>query len=170
MSRIFIYSLAIMMCVVSSAIVMGCNEGAPTDKQSGSKDFQESNYEITEVEGHDIMFNDTEAGALINFKSNEIDHCSLVFVKNKFVNGYNARITDLGVGDLDLTCLMADHHYAMTNNGETYVQLNIDELGEKAELRLNFSLYSIRTKMKLTRENVVLVVNNNQLKAILDQN
>lgn len=137
-------------------------------KKAESKLPQESIFEVTELEGYDIMFNDMEAGAMINFKSAEIEYCGLVFIKSKFVQGYSTRITALGEGDMDLTCLMRDHHYAMTNNGDTYVQLNIEELGEKAVLKLSFSLYSVRAKMKLVKENITLVVNNKQLKTMFE--
>lgn len=169
MTKVLSFCFSALLFVVSSIIVASCNDGAPTDKKAESSLSQETTFVVTEVEGYDIIFNDTEAGAMINFKSDEIEHCSLVFVKSKFVQGYSARITALGEGDMDLTCLMRDHHYAMTDSGDSYVQLNIEELGDKAVLKLSFSLYSVRAKMKLVKENIALVVNNKQLKTMVDK-
>lgn len=156
--------IALFFAVAMIATV-GCDDNAAR-QQSVATNKQKSVFNVTEINGFGFMFNDTEEGGMINFKSDEISHCSLVFVKSKFIQGYNTRITTLGQGEIDLTCLTDKYHYAMTDNGSTYVQLAVEKLGDEAVLKLDFSLYSVRKKNMLTKENIMLVVNKAQLKTL----
>jgi hypothetical protein len=82
------------------------------------------------------------------------------------IQGYATRATIIGEGEVDLTCLTDKYAYTMTQKGGTYVDLSVVEMGKSATLKLGFSLYSVRGKDTLTRDDITLVVNEQQLKTI----
>ena len=161
-----LFSRLISMFVVLFILgLVACNDNTSSNNASVSEE-RINDIEVTDVGDFGFMFNDTEEGGMINFRSNDITHCGLVFIRSKLVQGYTTRVTAIGEGTVGLSCLAGKYAYAMTDRGDTYVNLTVVELGKTAVLNLDFSLYSGRGKDMLTRDNITLFVNEKQLETI----
>ena len=115
------------------------------------------------------MFNDTEIGGIINFESAEFQQCTLAFKQVKFVQGFEASIKAPETGDFDVTCLSDDDNFSINDSDSTYAKMKIDEVNEQARVTLSFSLVGYNSEKLVTKEDVSLVINSKQLKALLSQ-
>ena len=158
---------AIFMFSFAFILLIGCNDNAQDRNVSATDKIISTEYYVTEVSGLDFMFNDTEEGGMISFAFDEYGHCGLTFVKSKFVRGYSTRVSGTGGRDIDLTCISDKYTYSLLGKENTYAQLTIVELGDDAILDLGFSLYSARAAQMLTRNNIRLAINRQQLALLL---
>lgn len=150
-----------------SLFALGCNGKSDHEEQGGAPSAS-SEFSVTGVNEYDFLFNDSDAGGMINFVSASLKQCSLSFIKANFVEGYSTRTEKLGGGDIDLTCLGEKTHFALNESGETFVEMKVDDVDSQATVTISFSLYSIITKEALTRNNVKLTVTAAQLNTLLN--
>lgn len=144
----------------------GCNDKSSNSPATNPKTNPASEYKVTGVNDFELLFNATDAGGLITFNSDTIEHCNLSFIKSKFIQGYTTRTVKLAAGDIDIDCLSNNDHFSLDDSGSTYAEMTVTELTDKAVITLNFSLSSSSSKTVLTRKNVLLTVNMQQLKTM----
>ena len=124
-------------------------------------------FSVTGVNDYDFLFSDTDPGGAITFNNVDFIQCRISFIKSKFIQGYTTRVSSIGEGDLDITCMTDKELFALDNSGSTYVELTVSELSDKAIINLSFSLFSMRDKNVLTKENITLELNQLQLSQLL---
>jgi hypothetical protein len=159
--------LSISILVFTIFFTVGCDAGSPEQHRPPGTAVAAGEFSVTGVNDYEFTFNDVDAGGTINFSSAKLKLCSLVFIKSKFTKGYTTRTDKLGKGDIDLTCLTDDDHYALNESGSTYAQMTVADLNDVAVVKLDFSLFSVKSGTALTKKGVVLVVNAQQLKKLL---
>jgi hypothetical protein len=146
--------------------VSGCDQTSQNSHDAKAKINYSSEFTVTGVNDYDFLINDTEAGGVINFTSKDMQQCSLSFVLSKFNQGYSVRTDKLGDGDIDLTCLSGSDYFTLNNSGTTYAAMTVAKLDNTANITLSFSLFSIKSKHVLKRENVTLFLNEKQVIAM----
>lgn len=152
--------------VVFFLFVSGCDQTSQNSHETKAETDAPSEFTVTGVNEYEFLINDTEAGGVINFASEDMQQCSLSFVLSKFNQGYSVRTDKLGDGNIDLTCLSENDYFALNNSGTTYAAMTVTKLDNTARITLSFSLFSIKSKHVLKRENVTLFLNEKQVIAI----
>lgn len=144
-------------------------DGSSSENTAIEKPASSNNeFSVTGINDYEFNFNDNDAGSAIHFSSEEFKQCRLSFIKLNFKQGYTTRITMLGKGDIDLTCMSEKELFTLNDSGSTYAEMTISELSDKAVISLNFSLFSMRSKTELTKDNIVLELNSMQLKQLIN--
>lgn len=168
------YRLKFLAHIFIVLLLLGCEFDSENPSQSEkslvSKLFSNGNdFSVTGVNDFQFLFNETEIGGIINFKSSDFQQCTLAFKKAKFVQGFEASVSIPESGDFDVTCLSDKDNYFINENENTYAKIRIDEVSQQAKITLSFSLIGYNSEKLVTRENFSLVVNKKQLESLLTQ-
>lgn len=166
MRKLSTLNLNTLFFVILILFTFGCNDDYSNSKVANKQTNATNEFNVTGVNDFELLFNATDAGSLITFNSGSIEHCNLSFIKSKFIQGYTTRTVKLGEGEVDVDCLTKNGHFSLDKSGSTYAQMTVTELSDKAVITLSFSLSSSSSKTLLTRENVTLIVNMQQLKTM----
>lgn len=157
-------SVRIVFILAIVALTESCDQGSSNISQVAAATNKVSEFHVTEVNSYDFLFNDIEVGGVISFASDALKQCNLSFIKSKLIEGYIARVTKLGEGDIDLTCLAENDHFSMDKSGSTFTEISFSKFEKNAVVTLSFSLVSAISKSTLVRNDVTLEINENQLK------
>lgn len=123
-------------------------------------------YRISGVSEQPFSFSDSgKDGVMLYFSSDRTGRCNLSFIREKFNDEYQVWSDRLGKGDVDLMCLHSGGAYLMSNTENTNVSMSIKLLDGSGLLRLNFSLYSVRSEDYLTGT-LTLKLNRSEVDAI----
>ncbi|WP_370981184.1 hypothetical protein [Agaribacterium sp. ZY112] len=123
-------------------------------------------FAVSGVNDYSFKFDDGETGSVIIFSSKELTQCRLSLTAGKFVDGYKDISSQLGEKNLDLTCLSATDHYALSPNNETSIALSVLINNDSAHIKLNFKLFGVKSKQYLERSNIELSLTKQQVKSI----
>lgn len=167
MKHLIIDKLNIFLVLVLIVITTSCDDNSTVSKAIEKPAGFNSEFSVTGVNDYEFKFNEHDAGGAIHFNSAELKQCRLSFIKSNFKQGYTTRIKILGKGDIDLTCMSEKELFTLNDSGATYAEMTVAELGDKAAIKLNFSLVSIKSKTHLTKENVTLDINPTLLAQLL---
>jgi len=164
--KVSILKFFILFCVVTLPVACGQSESVA---QSGSDE-----YTVTSVSKDKTFYMDTDQlASIVVFNSAQLKMCNLTIIKSKFKQGYTTRITQLGVGDIDLFCVTdidGFDRFAMTEQSDlTSAKMTVTQLTDTAVVTLNFSLKSFKSENILTRHNVSLDLDKNQLNTLLSR-
>jgi len=127
----------------------------------------DAEFTVVSVNDCEFLFDSENAGAVINFASEEFQQCRLSFIQSKFRQGYSAKTSKLGEGELDLTCLSNTDYFALSDTGSTYAEMTVVESGKTAKIKLNFSLLSMKSKRTVARNHVILSLDEQQTGSLL---
>ena len=158
--------IRILFFLAVVALTVSCDQGPSNILQEASTTNKGSEFYVTDINNYEFLFNDTENGGVISFASNELKQCNLSFIKSKLIEGYVTRVTKLGEGDIDLTCLAENDHFSMDESGSTFTEIAFSKLEGKAVVKLSFSLVSDISKSTLIKGDVMLEINESQLKKL----
>jgi len=156
--------LILALVVITTSCDGSSSENTEIEKPTSSN----SEFRVTGVNDYEFKFNDNDAGGAIHFSSEEFKQCRLSFIQSNFKQGYTTRITILGKGDIDLTCMSEKELFTLNDSGSTYTEMTVSELSDKAVITLDFSLFSMKSKAELTKNNIVLELNSMQLKQLIN--
>lgn len=137
------------------------DDGGLNQAVAGGDEFQ-----LVGVNDVAFQFDDGSEGAVIVFKSDQLDKCRLSFAKDKFAEGYSYRVSELGEGNMDLTCLSERDIYALSPMAPTYVELNVLSSNSEPRVEVKFSLYGFKSKKILKKESVVLDLTSSQVRVL----
>ncbi len=125
-----------------------------------------SEFRVTNVNDFQFLYNDTEIGGIINFSSVEFQQCTLAFVLAKFEQGFEAVVSESEEGVFDITCLSEEDNFTLNENDDTHARMKVDEVNQRAKITLSFSLIGWNSEKLITKKNISLILNNEQLKTL----
>jgi len=126
----------------------------------------EREFNVISVNEFPFFYNDTEQGGLINFQSSEFEQCTLTFILTNFVQYYQNESSNAETGDLDLTCLNNEDLFTLNDRDNTYAQIKVNELNDKATITLDFAIAAFNSDKIVIKKDIVLTVNAEQLKIL----
>lgn len=150
------------------ALTTGC-DGKTDVTQYPGKNNNDDEYSTISVSDYDFIFNDSDPGGSISFGSSSIKQCRLSFIKSKLTQGYTTKTTQLGKGDIDLTCMTDNALFALNESGNTYAEISVTKLDNTASITLSFNLHSIKTDQDLIKSNIIISLDQQQIGTLFNR-
>jgi len=144
-----IFSLVIVLCACD-------NKHVPSEPE----------FSVSSINDYPFLYNDTQKGGIINFKSNEFEQCTFTFIQANFAQGYQYRISQSESGEIDLSCLNDEDLFGLNESEKTYAQVSIAIKNDNATVTLNFSLMGFNSEKLVVKRDIVLEINAQQLKTL----